>query len=199
MQCARATINVVKSISQKSLALAWQQAGADLPMPSFEKFEPSARASDPRYMVIWRVSEFGGNVDFVALYQGSFIRQAFGADWHGRHMSDVIPAPLRKPALAAARHCQATARAVYMNYEAERRGGGTINCERLLLPFGSAREGVQQIVASMEPISFDADIDLDDALGDFLATFKIVQTADFAAQTDVAQRTKSERRHARSA
>jgi len=134
-------------------------------------------------MVIWTV-EGGNNAPlFRAMYQGSFIETAFGENWVGKSMSEVIPIALRSLALAAASHSVKTGHAIYMNYAAPNASGGSINCERLLLPFGTRAQGVRQVVASMEPISFDGDVRLDRALADFVASFKITSAFQFSASS----------------
>lgn len=131
-------------------------------------------------MVVWKVDDPTATT-FRAIFQGAFIKRAFRDDWVGKQMADVIPEPLRVPAVAAARHCSTTGKAIFMNYAAPTQSGGTINCERLILPFGTPTGTVQQLVTSMEPISFDDNVNLDRALDEFLASFTITYAGDFAA------------------
>jgi len=66
-----------------------------------------------------------------------------------------------------------------MVYRASNERGQSIDCERLLLPFGKAQTGVRQLVTSMETISLEGDVILDSALDYFTAGFDIVLAAQF--------------------
>lgn len=180
MNFAETTIASVKSVSQRSLALAWQRAARGSRYPQLADFHPSSRACDPRYIVIWKVEDGADGPDFRALYQGDFIAAAFRDQWVGKSMAAVVPEKLRAPALAAANFSTRTGRAIYMNYATRDQNGGSINCERLLLPFGTAANGVRQLIASNEPISFDGDVVLTKAVEDFVGDFEITTAGHFS-------------------
>lgn len=181
MRFADTSIGVIKSISQRSLALAWRDAAHDAKFPQFDHFKPSARAHDPRFMVVWNVEPKPADRTFRAMYQGELIAVSFRQRWEGQSMADVIPAPLRAPALAAANHCAETGCGVYMVYRACNERGQSIDCERLVLPFGKAQTGIRQLVTSMETISLEGDVILDSALDYFTAGFDIVLAAQFTS------------------
>lgn len=184
MQFTETTISAIKSISQRSLAIAWQNAARGARFPRFADFRPSSRSNDPRYLVIWNVEERADGRIFRAMYQGAVIETAFRSPWAGRSMADVVPEPLRAPALAAANHCTDTGRAAYMIYTTRDNLGRRLDCERLLLPFGSAQTGVRQLIASNEPISLDGDIVLDQSLDHFTAGYEILLAGQFPASSD---------------
>jgi exonuclease VII small subunit len=179
MRFVDTSIGVIKSISQRSLALAWRDAAKGAAFSSFANFKPPARGHDPRYMVIWNVESNPADRTFRAMYQGDFIAVSFRERWEGRSMADVIPASLRTPALAAANHCAETGCGVYMVYRASNERGQSIDCERLVLPFGKAETGVRQLVTSMETISLEGDVILDSALDYFTAGYEVVLAAQF--------------------
>lgn len=179
MRFADTSIGAIKSISQRSLALAWRDAAHGAAFSDFANFKPPERGHDPRYMVVWNVEPKPAARTFRAVYQGGFIAIAFRQSWEGRSMADVIPAPLRAPALAAANHCAETGCGVYMVYRASNERGQSIDCERLVLPFGKAQTGIRQLVTSMETISIEGDVILESALDYFTAGYEIVLAAQF--------------------
>lgn len=179
MQFADASIGAIKSISQRSLALSWRDAAKRAAFPRFDDFKPANRGHDPRYMVIWNVEPTPHERIFRAMYQGSFIATGFRQPWQGQSLADVIPAPLRAPALAAANHCAETGCGVYMVYRASNERGQSIDCERLVLPFGKAETGIRQLVTSMETISLEGDVVLGSALDYFTSGYEIVVAAQF--------------------
>lgn len=105
-------------------------------------------------------------------------------------MADVSPPELREAALTAADHCTDTGRAIYMIYSAEMPGGARIDCERMLLPFGRTENGVEQIIASMEPISIDGDVDMNVAVGHFIANFRLTFVGSISAAPGTVARQK---------
>lgn len=181
MHFADTSIGAIKSISQRSLALAWRDAASGGAFSDFAHFKPPARGHDPGYMVIWNVESAPEGRLFRAMYQGGFIATAFRQSWEGRSMADVIPAVLRAPALNAANHSAATGRGVYMIYRTSNERGQIIDCERLVLPFGKAETGIRQLVTSMETISFEGDVILKSALDYFTAGFDIVVASQFTS------------------
>lgn len=179
MRFADTSIGVIKSISQRSLAIAWRDAASGAELSNFADFKPSARGHDPRYMVIWSVEPEPPARTFRAMYQGDLIALSFRQRWEGQSMAHVIPPVLRTAALAAANHCAETGCGIYMVYRASNERGQSIDCERLVLPFGKAETGVRQLVTSMETISLEGDVILDSALDYFTAGYDIVLAAQF--------------------
>lgn len=167
MQFVESSIADVKSIAQRVLVLHWSRAAAGRPLAGFEDFQLPSRGHDPNFMVIWRVDESADGPEFRAVFQGAHIAGAFGQRWEGRNMAEMIPESLRAPALDGARFCVEERRAVYMVYTTLDADGRRVDCERLLLPFGSPDGSVKQLLASMEVISVTRNVVLSKALNHF--------------------------------
>ena len=167
MQFVESSIADVKSIAQRALVLHWSRAAAGRALPEFEDFRPPSRGHDPNFMVIWRVEDLADGPEFRAMFQGDHIAVAFRQRWEGRNMADMIPESLRAPALDGARFCVEERLAVYMVYTTLDADGQRVDCERLLLPFGSPDGSVKQLLASMEVISVTRNVSLSTALNHF--------------------------------
>lgn len=173
MQFVESSIADVKSIAQRALVLHWSRAAAGRPFADFEDFQPPSRGHDPNFMVIWRVDEAVDGPEFRAMFQGDHIAGAFRQRWEGRNMAEMIPGSLRAPALDGARFCVEERLAVYMVYTTLDTDGQRVDCERLLLPFGSPDGSVKQLLASMEVISVTRNVVLSKAVNDFERSHEI--------------------------
>ena len=169
LQFQQADFTAIKSISQRNLAIQWRRTANGGRLPAFEQYQPTSRTHDPNWLVIWNVEGSGTDRVFRALFQGKFIATGFRSGWEGKSMEDVVPPPLRAPALAAANCCVEHRRAIFMIYSTTDQQGRRVDGERLLLPFGTPETGVRQIIASTEPISLDGELRLQIVLDDFVA------------------------------
>jgi hypothetical protein len=173
MEFVGSSIADIKSISQRALVLHWSRAAAGKSLPDFANFQPPSRGHDPDYLVIWRVDESTDGPEFRAMFQGAHIAAAFRQRWEGRSMTELIPGALRAPALDGARFCVEKQLAVYMIYTTLDNEGQRVDCERLLLPFGTPDGGVKQFLASMEIISLTGNVVLSNAVPLFERTHEI--------------------------
>jgi len=114
------------------------------------------------------------------MFQGNHVAVAFRQRWEDRNMAEMIPEFLRAPALEAASFCVEEQRAVYMIYTALDAEGQRIDCERLLLPFGSAEGGVRQLLASMEVVGLMRNVPLSEAVTHFARSYEIAFAGCFA-------------------
>jgi hypothetical protein len=178
---AETRLSSIKSISQRTLALSWARAAGCDPFPRLEAFQPPSRGYDPKYIVMWSVESSEQGRIFRGLYQGDHIATGFRGQWVGRSMADVIPESLRATALEAANFCAENGRAIYMIYRTVTEDGTSIDCERMLLPFGCRQTGVRQVLASNEPISFAGNVNLSTVLDHFNARFEIAFAGWFTA------------------
>ena len=152
MMFSEGTINYIRSISQRGLAIYWARLARADRIPSFREFEPGPRVHDPKQLAIWNVESKGGRTVFRALYRGSLLDEAFNEGWIGRTLDDVVPPALRPAIVGGSQECFDKRCAIYMILRTVDDAGHPVDLERLLLPFGNDGQ-VKQIVASLQLIS----------------------------------------------
>jgi hypothetical protein len=170
-------IQSINAISQRGLFDYWCRVSAGKPFPSIGDFNLDERIHDPNQLAIWRVEE-GKIRHFRALYQGAHILDAFGTNWPGKTMDEVIPEFARHFAVASAIECVRSGCAIYSVFRTPDANGHAIDCERLLLPLG--RAAVEQIVASVQLVSVRGEFRRDTVLKDFEAQIDVVLSGKIA-------------------
>jgi hypothetical protein len=173
MQFSAASIQSIKSISQRALTLYWNRLAGDRSFPSIAEFDPGPRLHDPNQLVVWAVEAAFGQRRFRALYQGPNVAEVFHSSWAGRTMDEVVPAPLRSFSIDGANECAASGCAVYTVFATFDARGNRVDCERLLLPLGEGST-VQQIVASLQLISIQGEFERKSILGNFEAQSQVM-------------------------
>jgi hypothetical protein len=148
------SLQAIKSISQRNLALYWDRLHEGLNLPSFELFHPPSRAHEPKQLVVWAVEGSGASRRLRALSQGEFIAEASGERWEGKTLDEVTPPKLFPLFSSASNECADRGCAIYTILSTQDQRGHVIDLERLLLPFGTQRR-VERIVASLQLISLD--------------------------------------------
>jgi hypothetical protein len=148
------SLQAIKSISQRNLALYWDRLHDGVNLPSFDLFHPPSRAHEPKQLVVWAVEGSGESRRFRALSQGAFIAEASGERWEGKTLDEVTPPRLFPLFSSASNECAHRACAIYTILSTQNEAGHTIDLERLLLPFGNQGR-VERIVASLQLISLD--------------------------------------------
>jgi hypothetical protein len=166
------TAERVSSTSQRALLLYWRRQAKGRPFPRITEFSPTGRIHDPKQLVIWQVEHDGPKRRYRALHHGAHVAEAFGEKWAGRTMDEVVPAFGRAFALHSADACALTGHAVYTIFSTRDEQGRTIDCERLLLPFGAGGK-VEQIVASLQLISLTGEFRRDSVLEAFDANISV--------------------------
>lgn len=144
------TSEAIKSDSQRELADHWDRLAAGRRFPAFTELDAGALSHDPKQLVVWNVEGKGPRQKYRALYQGRNVSQAFSSSWAGKTMDEVVPMSLRRVTLDAAKQCSNTGASVYMIISTVAANGQTVECHRLLLPFGRDGAGVEQILASLQ-------------------------------------------------
>jgi len=153
MRFETGSIQSIRSISQKSLAVYWQALADGPELPTLFAFNPSARLHDPRQLSIWeRTSEENGP-RFRAVQIGENIREAFGpALAAGASMNVAVPSKLLELSLAGSNASVENRCPIYMVISSTDDDGNPLECERLVLPFGDKDE-VVALVASLQLVS----------------------------------------------
>jgi hypothetical protein len=154
MNFSDGSVNDIRSISQRALAMYWARLARVDRMPSFREFDPGPRVHDPKQLAIWNVESDGGRTVFRALYRGSLLDEAFNEGWTGRALDDVTPPALRPAIISGSQECVGKRCAIYMILRTMDGAGHAVDLERLLLPFGDDGQ-VKQIVASLQLISLE--------------------------------------------
>jgi len=76
------TVDSIRSKSQRGLAAYWARlALTKQGLPPFDQFAPGPGVHDPKHIAVWKVESNGGQLDFRALYRGSFIDEAVEDAW----------------------------------------------------------------------------------------------------------------------
>lgn len=144
-------IQAVKSISQRNLAAHWQSLHARSGLPRVADFSPGDRAHDPKQLLLWAVDRQNGEHGYRHLHGGAHVLEAFGA-----HASaESVPERLREALRSGLDACASSASMIYMSIATSDPSGNRIECERLLLPFGSGSSDVTYIIASLQLVSLE--------------------------------------------
>lgn len=141
--------DAIRSASQRALLAHWHQLAAGRQFPAFAELKPDPATHDPRQLVAWAVEGEGRLRKFRAMYQGENVAEAFNAAWAGKTMEQVVPMSLRRITLGPAKECAATGCAMYMVFSTIDASDQQVDCERLLLPFGSGAK-VEHLLASLQ-------------------------------------------------
>lgn len=168
-------VRMIKSESQRALAHYWDQLAAGRPFPPLTEFRPDPAIHDPKQLVVWNIEGAGRLRKFRALYQGENVADAFNTAWAGKTMEEVVPMSLRRPALDAARECSNSGCMVYMVLATWDSAATRIDCERLLLPFGSNGK-VEQLLGSLQLTNVPNATRRKGALGHFQIHTEIIKS-----------------------
>jgi hypothetical protein len=152
----------IRSSNQRALLEHWNALAADRRFPSIAEFNPQARDHSPEQLIVWEVE---GPMRFRAHRLGQRAAEVLGAGLVGKTMDEVVPASLRAVSLEGADECATSGCAVYAIITTIA-NGHQVDCERLLLPFGDAGV-VQQMIASLQLISFQGVIERQEVTRDF--------------------------------
>lgn len=153
------SIDAIKSDTQRALATNWDGLAKDRFFPTIFDFKPEPQLHDPKQLVVWKVEREDSQRRFRALYQGGNVSEAFNYAWAGKTMDEVIPKFVAGFALDAANECALSGCAIYSVFSTWDADNHRVDCERLLLPFGQNGIMVEQIVASLQLISLEGDLD----------------------------------------
>lgn len=160
------SMHAIRSSNQRALAGYWSTLAGDRHFPTITEFDPQPKDHSPEQLILWDVERAGPNAGLCFRVRRLGLRAAetLGANLIGKTMDEVVPESLRAISLEGAREC-ATGGCVVYNIITTIANGHQVDCERLLLPFGSG--DVEQIVASLQLISFQGPVDRRDITGDF--------------------------------
>ena len=152
-----AAVSSVNSHVQRAQVVHWQRLSAGRSFPEITEF--TATVAELKQLNLWDVEGEAGNRVFRMRASGERVKETFGDDYTGRTMEEMVPGPLRAFAIDAANECTDSGCAIFAIVTTIDAHGHRVDCERLLLPFG--REGkVEQLVASLQLVSFEGGVEL---------------------------------------
>jgi hypothetical protein len=150
------SIQSIRSTNQRELVAQWQRLSASRLFPEIIEFAPPER--EIKQLVLWDVEHDGATRRFRVRRQGERLTETVAANLTGKAMDEVVPEPLRTPAIAAANECVDSRCAVYSIITTVDAAAHVVECERLLLPFG--RDGVVEcFIAALQLISYQGTFD----------------------------------------
>src|ERR1700710_237605 len=191
MHFENGTVDSIRSTSQRALAAYWARLALTRQgLPPFDQFAPGPGVHDPKHLAVWKVEAGGGQLEFRALYRGSFIDEAVDDPWVGKTLTEVAPPTLRAPIIEASAHCASTGCAIYTVLRTYAGAGSPLDLERLLLPFGQNGR-VQVIVASLQLVSLEGKIERSTAVEKFEAQTDVVLSFRIAAASFKELRSKA--------
>ncbi len=166
------SMHSIRSSNQRALATHWNALASDRGFPAIGAFNPQATGHSPEQMIVWDVESAGeaGSSCFRVRKVGLRAVEAIGDSPIGpigKTMEELAPPPLREISLNGARECVASGCAIYEIITTVDANAHVVECERLLLPFGDG-EHVEQIVASLQLISFQGAIERQGFARDFV-------------------------------
>jgi hypothetical protein len=161
------SVRSIKSNSQRALASHWDRLAGVRRFPAFVEFKPDPGAYDSGQLVVWSIEGAGPLQKFRALYQGENVAEVFNSAWAGKTMDQVVPMSLRRVTLDAAKECAASGCLIYAIISTIDANGNRVDCERLLMPFGSDDSKVEQILASLQLTSVPGRIQRTKILNNF--------------------------------
>lgn len=173
MPFSPASIQSIKSVSQRALTLYWNRLAGDRPFPSITEFDPGPGLHDPKQLVIWNIEGDYRQPSFRAVYQGPNVAEVFNSSWAGRTMDEVVPPRLKSVSINGANECAVTGCAIYTIFATFDAQGHRVHCERLLLPLGEGSTA-QQIVASLQLISVEGEFERKSVLSQFETLSQVV-------------------------
>ncbi len=153
------TIQSIGSLSQRALLTYWASVAKRRPYPSLDEFRPEPRLHDPKQLLFWNIEESAKQGrTFRLLGQGRHVTEAFHGNGDGLTMEQVMPPNVRDFIIQTANECADTGCPLYSILATSDTDGKRVDCERLLLPFGSFGR-VTQLLASLQLISVDGHFD----------------------------------------
>ncbi len=147
--------DVVRAINQRWLLKFWQRHLNGGRVPAWRAVEAedlSRIASNLSYV---EITGAGDSARFRIAHHGATVALVYGAeDCRGKYLDEAIPA-INARAIAAYQQALASESPVYTIHDITDRDGRAVACERLLLPFATAGNTVDRIMAAFEFICED--------------------------------------------
>jgi hypothetical protein len=169
MQFESANPSVVKSVKQRDLLNAWLRAlGRGRALPLLGDYHPDRVADELAEMMGFDVEGGGDDARYLITQEGSRLTATYGNEHPdkraNRYLDDAIGPARYARVLPSYRACLEHRRPTYSISLVQDADGKEVSYERLLLPFGRAKN-VEQIVGSYKAISIEGGFKLDNLMG----------------------------------
>jgi hypothetical protein len=171
MEFTSANPSVVRSVRQRDLLNAWLRALGKrrAPLPAIGDYQPDCIAEELADMMGYDVEGSGDNPRFLITQEGSRLLATYGSqrvdrdNLARRYLDDAIGRTRYARVVSSYLACVARRRPTYSVSMLQDADGKDVSYERLLLPFGSARD-VEQIVGSFKAISIEGGFKIDNLM-----------------------------------
>lgn len=154
MHFDHASVQIIRSVTQCGLFLQWDRLRNGRPLPLLNELDLDGRNHDAGQLSFCSVETENERSRYRVLREGSHVAAAYNSDRTGKYLDDLFPDHVRTSTLQAYDRCRECACVVYTVSSVLDAAGKTVDCERLLLPFG-IESVVTHIVASLQLISIE--------------------------------------------
>jgi hypothetical protein len=152
MHFDEASAQIIRSITQRGHLLQWDRLRNGRPLPPLRELNLDRRNHDVSQLSFCSVETDNGKSRCLVLRKGSHTVSAYNSYWTGKYLDEVLLDHIKASALAAHDRCRACACCVYMVSSVADATGKTVDCEEMLLPFGTG-VAVTHILTSLQLIS----------------------------------------------
>lgn len=164
------SLQSVRSHNQRDLLALWQRASAGRLFPEITEFAPPER--EIKQLLLWGVEDDGATRRYRMQRQAERLTEMIAANFTGKTLDEVAP-PLLKPfVLESADECVEARCAVYSIITTIDANAHVVECERLLLPFGSDG-AVEYFLAALQLISYQGTVDRTTVADEFRARCEV--------------------------
>ncbi len=179
MHFDNASLQIIRSVTQRGLVLHWDRLRKGRPLPTLIEFDPDKRSHEASQLSFCSVAFESGQPRYRVLHEGSQMAAAYNSNWTDRYLDDALPEHAKPAALVAFDRCRESCRIAYTVSTVRDAAGNMVDCERLLLPFG-AGPLVSHIVVSLQLISIEGAFMRQNIFGDKLrpVTYSVMALVD---------------------
>jgi hypothetical protein len=164
MDFGKANAQIIRSVTQRGLFLQWDRLRNGRTLPLLTELDLDGRNHDTGQLSLCSVETDDGKARYHVLREGSHMVTAYSSNWTGKYLDEVFPDHIKASALAAYDRCREYACCVYTVSSVADAMGKTVDCERLLSPFGTGA-AVTHIVTSLQLISIDGGFERQNIFG----------------------------------
>jgi hypothetical protein len=152
MHFDEASAQIIRSITQRGLLLQWDRLRNGRPLPLLRELDLDGRNHDMGQLSFWSVETDNGKSRYHVLREGSHMVSAYNSDRTGKYLDEMLPDHIKASVLAAHDRCRECACCVYTVSSVADATGKMVDCEQLLLPFGTGA-AVTHVLTSLQLIS----------------------------------------------
>ncbi len=91
MHFDNASLQIIRSVTQRGLVLHWDRLRKGRPLPTLIEFEPDERSHEASQLSFCSVELESDRPRYRVLHGGSQMAAAYDSDWTGWHLDDALP------------------------------------------------------------------------------------------------------------